>query len=192
MLPGAYTVKLTVDGTSFTQPLTIRMDPRVKASAADLKVQFVIETKITAAMHRDFSGLTQVRSLRAQLNELQQSDNPNVKSAAADLDKKAAELEGVEGGYGAFFLSSPSGRGLVRLNEALNNLLGIADSADGAPTTQLVAMFDDVEKVLDEQLGRWAEIQKREIPALNIELKQAGVPQLEPKSAAGTEEPVNQ
>ncbi len=38
--PGNYTVVLTVDGKSFTQPLTVQMDPRVKTSAADLQEQF--------------------------------------------------------------------------------------------------------------------------------------------------------
>ena len=33
---GAYTVKLTVDGKSYTQPLTVKMDPRVKATAEGL------------------------------------------------------------------------------------------------------------------------------------------------------------
>jgi hypothetical protein len=33
-LPGEYTVKLTVDGKSFTQPLTLKMDPRVKTPPA--------------------------------------------------------------------------------------------------------------------------------------------------------------
>ena len=34
--PGAYTVRLTVDGKSYTQPLTLRLDPRVKTPAAAL------------------------------------------------------------------------------------------------------------------------------------------------------------
>jgi len=29
-LPGRYTVKLTVGGKSYTQPLTLKMDPRMK------------------------------------------------------------------------------------------------------------------------------------------------------------------
>jgi hypothetical protein len=37
VLPATYTVKLTVNGKTYTQPLTIKMDPRVKTSAADLK-----------------------------------------------------------------------------------------------------------------------------------------------------------
>src|SRR2546426_8679330 len=34
---GRYTVRLTVNGTSYTQPLTLRLDPRVKTSAAGLQ-----------------------------------------------------------------------------------------------------------------------------------------------------------
>ena len=32
-LPGAYTVKLTVAGRTYSQPLTVKMDPRIKVSA---------------------------------------------------------------------------------------------------------------------------------------------------------------
>ena len=34
--PGHYTVRLTVNGKTYTQPLTLRLDPRVKTPAADL------------------------------------------------------------------------------------------------------------------------------------------------------------
>ena len=34
--PGEYTVRLTVGGQEFTQPLSLRLDPRVKTPAADL------------------------------------------------------------------------------------------------------------------------------------------------------------
>jgi photosystem II stability/assembly factor-like uncharacterized protein len=39
-MPGVYTVKLTANGQSFTQPLTIKMDPRVKTTLIDLQMQF--------------------------------------------------------------------------------------------------------------------------------------------------------
>ncbi len=38
-LPGNYKVKLTVDGKSFEQSLTVKMDPRVKTPAKDIQVQ---------------------------------------------------------------------------------------------------------------------------------------------------------
>jgi hypothetical protein len=40
VVPGNYMVVLTVEGKSFTQPLTVQMDPRVKTSAPDLQEQF--------------------------------------------------------------------------------------------------------------------------------------------------------
>ena len=39
VMPGLYTVKLTVDGKQFTQTLKIKMDPRVKTSIKDLQLQ---------------------------------------------------------------------------------------------------------------------------------------------------------
>lgn len=39
VMPGNYMVKLTVDGKTFSQPLTIKMDPRIKTSFKDLQLQ---------------------------------------------------------------------------------------------------------------------------------------------------------
>src|SRR5580698_10128623 len=45
VMPGTYTVKLTVDGKSYTQPLLIKMDPRVKTPVAELKKQYDLSDK---------------------------------------------------------------------------------------------------------------------------------------------------
>jgi hypothetical protein len=39
VLPGTYTVKLSVDGKVFMQKMTVKMDPNVKMSAQDLQLQ---------------------------------------------------------------------------------------------------------------------------------------------------------
>jgi hypothetical protein len=147
----------------------------VKETTADLEAQFHLEIRITEAMHRDFVALMQVRNLRSRLKEQKHTEAQNVKSSAEVLDRKAAELEGTVGGYGATFLTTPAGRGLARLNGGLANLLAAVDSADAAPTTQAVAMFDQLEQALDEQLERWLQLQRTDVQALNQELKQAGM-----------------
>src|SRR5262249_45685804 len=43
-VPGQYTVKLHVANNTFSQPLTVRMDPRVKTPAAGLAKQFEVST----------------------------------------------------------------------------------------------------------------------------------------------------
>ena len=39
-MPGDYSAILTVNGKSYAQPLPVKIDPRVKASPADLAQQF--------------------------------------------------------------------------------------------------------------------------------------------------------
>ena len=49
-LPGTFTVKLTVAGKAYTQPLTLGMDPRVKTPHAALLQQFTISKRLSDAL----------------------------------------------------------------------------------------------------------------------------------------------
>jgi hypothetical protein len=186
VLPRTYTVKLTAEGQSYTQPLPIKMDPRVKTSLEDLEVQFDIDTRIAEAMRRDFDALAEVRILRKKLKDLAAHGSPSLSPKVEEFDKKLAELEGTTGGYGTQFLSTPAGRSLARLNTGLKSVLDIVDSADAAPTTQGVAMFADVKKALDEQLDRWDEMKKHDLSELNQELKKAGLSEVDLKAPDDT------
>ncbi len=46
VMPGDYTVTMTVNRKGFTQPLAVKIDPRVKASVADLKEQFDLSRQL--------------------------------------------------------------------------------------------------------------------------------------------------
>ncbi|PYX68038.1 MAG: glycoside hydrolase, partial [Acidobacteria bacterium] len=187
VLPGKYTVKLMAGGASYTQPLTIKMDPRVKTSPAGLQQQFELEMKITEAMHRNYDALQQLRKVRSQLKDLRQraGQGPTANAITA-LEKTLTELEGSKGGFGAQYLSTSEGRSLARLNSALTSLLGTVDSADAAPTTQAIGMFGDVQQALEQQLSRWQEIRKQEIPTLNATIRQAGLSPINVEVEAGT------
>ncbi|MBZ5664849.1 MAG: glycoside hydrolase [Acidobacteriia bacterium] len=188
VLPGSYRVVLTVGGKSYTQPLTIRMDPRVKTLPEGLAQQFELDQKIATALHQDYEALQQARSLRAQLKTLSghgsDKKGPDKKfaaitRAASDLEVKAALLEGEEGGYGTRYLSTPEGRSLARLNSGFSALVSALDTADAAPTTQQTATFVELEKALEEQLSAWTELKSKDIPELNKELKKAGQPPID-------------
>ncbi|MGI9103781.1 MAG: VPS10 domain-containing protein [Terriglobales bacterium] len=56
-LPGEYQVRLDVDGKVLTQPLTVKLDPRLKVSAADLQKQVDLELQISAAMRQAYAVL---------------------------------------------------------------------------------------------------------------------------------------
>jgi photosystem II stability/assembly factor-like uncharacterized protein len=189
VLPGKYTVKLTVRGSAeagaagvavHTQPLTIRMDPRVKTSSEDLRRQFNLDRTIADALHHDYEAVQQVRSLRAQLKALlAKTPSPEIAKSIQDLESKSAALEGDEGGYGTRFLSTPEGRSLSRLNAGLSTVLSALDTADAAPTTQQSAMFTELEKALNEQLKVWDQLKSKDVTDLSAKLKQAGLPEID-------------
>jgi photosystem II stability/assembly factor-like uncharacterized protein len=55
--PGTYQVRLTVNGQTYRQPVTVRMDPRVTTSAADLDVQF----RLSKSLHEAMGQLAEAR-----------------------------------------------------------------------------------------------------------------------------------
>jgi photosystem II stability/assembly factor-like uncharacterized protein len=174
VLPGEYKIVLTANGKSLTQPLTIRMDPRVRTSPEDLRRQFELDQNIADALHKDYGALRQVRSLRAQLKSL--AGNSAVGKTVGDLEAKA---ELIEGDDGARYFSTPEGRSLTRVNGGLNALVSGLDSADAAPTTQQAAVFVELEKALREQLTAWEQIKSKDVLELNEQLKKAGLPAID-------------
>jgi photosystem II stability/assembly factor-like uncharacterized protein len=180
-LPGNYTVKLTVDGRTYTQPLVVKMDPRITASLADLRKQFGMESGSVEGMNQSYEALAQVRSVRAQLKELAaRAGKGRLAEAIATLDKKAAELEGAA--QSGFYGSPPRGKqpeNFSTLNQHFAGMLAVADSADAAPTSQATAVFGELRTALESLLSVWKNAKEQDLPALNKQLKEAGLPEVE-------------
>jgi hypothetical protein len=93
-LPGRYTVKLTVDGRTYTQPLTLRMDPRVSISAAQLRTQYELAQQIVALMAQTASNKKLARynfQLAALLDATEGADavpTPAVVEAVREIERK--------------------------------------------------------------------------------------------------------
>ncbi|HUC52932.1 MAG TPA: hypothetical protein VMR90_02740 [Candidatus Cybelea sp.] len=186
-LPGEYTVKLTVDGKTYTQPLTVKMDPRIKTSLADLRKQFEMESGCVEGMNESFEALTQVRSVRAQLKErAAKAGKGALGEAVAALDKQAAEMEGAA--QSGFFGLPPGAKqpeNFSSLNQHFGGILAVADSADAAPTTQATAVYKELRDAIEKMVARWTKIRQHDIPALNAELQKAGLVAIEPNKSQG-------
>jgi photosystem II stability/assembly factor-like uncharacterized protein len=179
-LPGRYGAKLTVDGKSYTQPLMVRMDPRIRTSRDDLRKQFEVQSGAVEGMNESYEALQQVRSLRAQLKDRSSKAKGAVAESIAALDKQVGELEGAT--QSAFFGLPASGRqpeNFSTLNQHFSTLLGVADSADAAPTTQANAVYKELEDALDALVARWKKMQQSDIPAMNVSLKKAGLAEVD-------------
>jgi hypothetical protein len=181
-------VKLTVGGKSYTQPLVVKMDPRSTTSLADLRKQFEMESDSVEGMNQSYAALAQVRSVRAQLKERAgKTGKGGLADAIGALDKKAAELEGAT--QSAFYGLPPGGKqpeNLSTLNQHFSGILGIADSADAAPTTQAEAVYKELRESLETLLSQWKKIKEQDLPTLNAALKKAGMTAIDPTKEPAT------
>ena len=176
VLPGLYQVRLSVDGKTHTAPVEVKMDPRVKTPPLALRQQLTLEIQIMQAMSDSYESVLEIRDLRAQLNDRQAKLKSDAAArplldAIAALDKKAAELVAVEQTYPPVGVVSAAS-----LNGALGSLIVLVDSADSAPTAQATSAFATYQKLLAQELGKWAVLKKNDIPALNTLLQQRQLP----------------
>jgi photosystem II stability/assembly factor-like uncharacterized protein len=180
-LPGAYTVKLTVDGKESTQSLTLRMDPRIKTSAADLQQQAKLESGAISGMNQDYAILGEIQSVREQVKETM----PKVAGKLAEsLESVDQQCGGLAGGTVSTFFGTPSAgkqrESLSSLNQHFGQLLAIADSADAAPTSQAAQVFADLSEQLQELSARWLELKSTTLARVNRDLAKAKLPVLDP------------
>jgi photosystem II stability/assembly factor-like uncharacterized protein len=153
VLPGTYTVRLSANGQRYTQPLTIKMDPRVQITDAGLRLQRDIGVRMNDAISRDFAALAEVRARRVVLRTSR--DGAKAKELADSLVALDSALARVENG-----VQTANAAGLVALNEQLAGILDAVEGADAEPTTQVVAAASDLEKSLAVALAQWAEIKR--------------------------------
>jgi hypothetical protein len=179
--PGNYTVKLTVNGRSYTQPLTIKMDPRVKTPPDGLAQQHAIAMRCYDGMRQAREAIEQVRRLRTQLRSLRERAGQGaVADAISELERKAAALEGAGGGRGG---GGGAGGGsgepsLSRVSGELLGLMNLVEGADVTPTSQAVAASEQAQKSLAGMLERWSELKDKDVKTLNEALTKAGLPAL--------------
>jgi photosystem II stability/assembly factor-like uncharacterized protein len=172
--PGEYTVRLTVNGKSHTQPLTLKMDPRVKTPPAGIAKMFEISIRCYEGIAKTRAAQAEIRKLRDQLRALKEkAGQGTVGSAIAALDQKAAGIEGAAGGAGP---RGGGGSGLARLASDFLSVMNLVEGADATPTTQAVAASEALQKSLTEALSGWGEIKNKDVKSINEQLRQAGLP----------------
>lgn len=105
-LPGTYTVKLIVDGATYTQTVVVHNDPRVGESPAimnALRAQNKLALAASAGMKDSYYANEEVASVREQLTRLEAGSLPaDVTEAAKALSTKLATFGGAPAGRGGF------------------------------------------------------------------------------------------
>ena len=147
VLPATYTVKLTVNGKTYSQPLTVKLDPRVKTSAADLKIQHDLSVQSYEGRQKVMTVLNEIKDLKLKIKDLL----PNSKAAETDklkaLESKISILENTPQGS-----IEPS---FSRLEFAFSSVYNILHDTDMPPTSQTISAANDNMLKMKTLLAQW-------------------------------------
>ena len=177
-MPGQYTVVLTAGGKSYTQPLVLKMDPRVKTPAADLSRQFELSRQLYEDRLRLEPVNNRVGSLGAELAGLRALSGAHVE-VAKQLDALGQKLQELSGAANR----RPGAPLSLSVLTRLQTLFEIIQDVDAAPTSQVAGAAADLRRETTTLLERWRAIESQDIPALNRQLRDAGLPVLESKAS---------
>ncbi len=175
VLPGSYTARLMVNGKSYSARFTVKMDPRVKISNADLQKKFELETQLAALLRETSSPVMQVDTLRKPLEKLSQEATGAALDAVKNFQNKLNEIAGQAAG----FLAPPTEAvTLNRVNGQIAVLYGAVWQADAAPTMAQSEAATSVEHDAKQVMQRWEGLKISDLPTLNRALHDANLPEV--------------
>lgn len=164
--PGSYELVLTVDGKQYRQKLDVVLDPRVKASPADLQEQWTVARTIANAMevsynaYHDYAALqTAIAARLAALKDTTQAKD--LAEALAKLQKSASDA-----GEGA----SEEAPGIGPGNRDITRLFVMVESADIRPPASARQAFRESCRKLKQSLETWQKLNAEGVPAMNKQL----------------------
>ena len=155
VIPGVYTLKLTVDGKVFTSEVTVMNDPRVGESPAimdALRTQNKLTLLSVQGMEHSFEGREEVNAVLDQLATLMKGNLPadvaeKAKTLQASLTKIGGAMpaggRGGGGGRGRGAASNPNAlQSFFELNNAFNTMVSMMQvGLDMAPTPAQIATW---------------------------------------------------
>jgi len=181
VIPGVYTLKLIVDGQTYTQTVTVRNDPRVGESAkvmADLRAKNKLMLLAYEGSKDSNAGNSEVLAVRQQVASLSANRLPaDVAKATTDIDAKLAAFGGVvagrggRGGGGGGRGGAPT-PGALRpfntLNGSFNAIVSMSQvGLDAAPTQAQIDTWEADCKEYNATVTAWKKMQSQDLAAFN-------------------------
>jgi photosystem II stability/assembly factor-like uncharacterized protein len=152
--PGAYTIKLTVDGKSYSQTVNVKPDPRSPANTAALAAQHALQMKIYQGIQVAFEGHRLAGALRESLRSDTTARARGILAqidTIAGLDAARGRGRGGPGGQ----TTPPNFRAV---NQTLVSQLNTQEWGDIAPTAAMKAAFTATCVELQKVVSAWAKV----------------------------------
>ena len=179
VVPGTYSLELSVGGKTITQPVEIVHDPRVIATQAELTAQRDLLLHARDRLAETNRAVNRIRTVRGQVaaweNRFRSGEGgtnaETVLTAAKELKDELASIE-----HELIDVHSKSPLLFpIGLHEKFNALFDAVDSADYVPTRQSQEVFTELSERLDEQLMRLKNALAEEGNVLNRAIAATGI-----------------
>ena len=152
VMPGTYTVKLSVDGETYVQSFKVKMDPRVKASIKDLQQQHDLSLVCYKSRSRILNVMNELHDLRSKIKlKLPGAAGADL-AGLNDADMQALALDNMQGNQQ---------QTLSGLNNSFAFLFNILQQCDMAPTTQAINAVKENSSLLIQLLSKWDKIKRK-------------------------------
>jgi photosystem II stability/assembly factor-like uncharacterized protein len=183
--PGTYTVKLTVYGKTYTQPIDVKQDPRVKTPALVMQRVYSLTGAAYAGAADALKAAQEAEALREQIARAKAQATGASAAALDAFDKKLEALASMppqagRGGRGSGrggFVSSAAGAPdtLNGASQALSGVMNSLQGADVPPTALQVSSIETALRNARAAIARWNALKTTDLAALNAQLKPAGI-----------------
>ena len=164
-------MRLTVGGKTYTQPLSLVLDPRVTTPAADLARAAELSREMYDGAVAAHTAYEQARAL---VKALDAAGGQDAAAFKAQVEAVAPAPRPQPAGF--FRRAAPSGP--PTLNGASDELMGAAMSmqeADVAPTARQVDACKEARTRSDDVMGRWRQLAASGLDQLNAKRAAAGL-----------------
>jgi hypothetical protein len=178
-------------GKTIEQPVTVRMDPRIKVTAEDMQVWHREATTIERTDCTLDRASADLASLDVQLTETEgRANTPELKAAVTALRRELRPVALVLRGEGRGASATADTEPVTGLDPVFVNLPGRINwltiqvgNYSGRPTAAQIEWIAKYADQADLTLKRFESIKSGSLAQLNAKLKAAGLPEIAVRSA---------
>lgn len=180
VLPGVYSVTLTVNGKAYTENVTVKNDPRSPADSGALKAQHLLQMEVYKGAFASMEGYRRAAALRDAVDELVGEEAPEALAQAADAFKQKITAVGGSAGGGRRGFGGGGGFGaaggpppaptFARVNGQYVRQINSLDPGDMAPNEPTLNACKLAAKDLKTAEAVWKLLLEKDLPAFNAVL----------------------
>ncbi len=177
-LPGNYEIVMSYGDQVRKKPFVVKADPRVSASAADLKAQFDFMKEVQDKVSEAHQVIIEIRQLREQIERFQPSLNDEKSKGILEFGKDILkELTAVE--ETLYQTKNRSGQDPlnypIKLTNKLAHLNSLAGIGANRPTEQSYALKAELSQKIDTELDKYRRTITEKVPRYNKMIHEAAL-----------------